>query len=69
MASTTGNARAATRLSLATMSLLMVSLSLGCSTMKPTESRDTRPLVNALRAVEPDILGGKFGQEASKNLK
>ena len=69
MASTTGNARAATRLSLVGMSLLMASLFAGCSTMKPTESRDTKLLVSALQAVEPDILGGKFGNEVSKNLK
>jgi len=69
MASITGNARAATRLSLVGMSLLMASLFAGCSTMKPTESRDTKLLVSALQAVEPDILGGKFGNEVSKNLK
>ena len=69
MASTTGNARAAKRLSLAGMSLLMVSLFAGCSTTTTNLSDTDRKLSDALRAVEPDILGGMVGNEVSKNLK
>jgi len=65
----TGNARRVARLSLAGMSLLMASLFAGCSTMTTSRSDTDRKLSDALRSVEPDILGGKVGHEASKRLK